>query len=309
MPIVLSMVIATKKLEAMVGIKVLNPYDQSLVCELPYVQGDVLNRKVDAAQRAYSVWHKLSLDERIKQVQQGLANFRAASDDIALQITRQMGKPLVQSKREVETFFERAEYMVSIAREALAPEILPPKTGFVRRIEHVPLGIVLNIAAWNYPLLIPVNVIIPALLAGNVILLKHSALTPLCGLQFEKAFGQLEPKNLVTSLLITHTETERLILDPRIQHVAFTGSVDGGHAIYHQAAKRFLDVGLELGGKDPAYIAEDADLDFAVANVVDGACYNAGQSCCSVERIYVHRKLYGSFLRRKVRGCCWRSTS
>src|SRR5205085_374113 len=140
-----------------------------------------LNRKVDAAQRAYSIWHKLPLDQRIQQVQKGLEKFRLSAEEIARQITQQMGKPIAQSRREVEAFFERAEYMVSIARETLAPEILPPKPGFVRRIEHVPLGIVLNIAAWNYPLLIPVNVIIPALLAGNVILLKHSALTPLCG--------------------------------------------------------------------------------------------------------------------------------
>ncbi len=295
------------------GIKVLNPYDQSLVGEFPYEEGKILERKLLDACRAYDVWHKLPVDQRIRQVQKGLAKFRRAGEEIARQITRQMGKPITQSRREVDTFFERAEYMVSIAQESLAPEILPPKAarqtsggrppspvadGFIRRIEHVPLGLVLNIAAWNYPLLIPVNVIIPALLAGNVVLLKHSALTPLCGQQFERAFGTLDTPNLVTSVVLSHADTEKLIMDPRIKHVAFTGSVDGGHKIYQQASRRFLDVGLELGGKDPAYVAEDADLDLAVANIVDGACYNAGQSCCAVERIYVHRKIYGEFLER-----------
>src|SRR5262249_23051333 len=161
----------------------------------------------------------------------------------------------------------------------LSPEILPRQKGFVRRIEHEPLGVILNIAAWNYPLLIPCNVIIPALLAGNAVLLKHSARTPLCGVQFEKAFGQLTPPNLVTNIIASHDETERLIQTPRIKHVAFTGSVEGGRQIYRQTANRFVDIGLELGGKDPAYIAPDANLDFAAANVVDGVCYNAGQCC------------------------------
>ncbi len=279
-------------------LKVINPYDQSVVCEVPHDERDVLERKLADACRAYDVWHKLPLDRRIREVRKGLAKFRRAGKEIARQITQQMGKPIVQSRREVETFFERAEYMVSIAKRTLSPEALPAKKGFARRIEHAPLGVVLNIAAWNYPLLIPANVVIPALLAGNVVLLKHSALTPLCGLQFQKAFGELDPAHLVTSIVATHQETERLILDPRVKHVAFTGSVEGGHEIYKQAAQRFLDVGLELGGKDPAYIAEDADLDFAVANVVDGACYNAGQCCCAVERIYVHRKVYGPFLEK-----------
>jgi len=280
------------------GIKVYNPYDQSLVCELPHDQGDALERKIEAACRAHVVWRKLSLDQRIKQVKKGLENFRRAGEEIALQITQQMGKPIAQSCREVDTFFERADYMMSIAKKTLAAEKLPPKRGFVRRIEHVPWGVVLNMGAWNYPLLIPVNVIVPSLLAGNVVLLKHSAQTPLCGRQFEKAFGELETPHLVTSLILTHQQTERLVMDPRVKHVAFTGSVEGGHKIYQQAARRFIDAGLELGGKDPAYIAEDADLDFAVANVVDGACYNAGQSCCAVERIYVHRRLYAPFLEK-----------
>jgi len=273
-----------------------NPFDQSIVCEWPIDTPENLSAKIETAQAAYGRWHRLPLEERIRQVQDGLKLFREKSADTARNISLQMGKPLTQSLREVETFFERAEYMVSIARETLTPELLPPKADFVRRIEHRPLGIVLNLAAWNYPLLIPVNVVVPALLAGNVVLLKHSMITPLCGAAFEGAFGHLDVPGLVTAICASHEDSARLMQDPRIRHVAFTGSVAGGRQVAQQVAARLIDTGLELGGKDPAYIAEDADLDFATANIVDGACYNAGQSCCSVDRVYVHRKHYDKFL-------------
>jgi acyl-CoA reductase-like NAD-dependent aldehyde dehydrogenase len=240
---------------AQVPLKVINPYNQKTVGELPFDKGRPLQKKIAGALQAYETWHRMPLEGRIGQIRRGLEIFRQNSEQIALDITLQMGKPLQQAKREVDTFFDRAEYMISIAGETLAPDILPSIEGFHRRIEHVPLGVVLNIAAWNYPLLIPVNIIIPALLAGNTVLLKHSARTPLCGLHFETAFGRLDPPNLVTHLVLTHEQTLRLLDDPRIHYAAFTGSVAGGAQIYRRAAKRFLDVGLELGGKDPAYVA------------------------------------------------------
>jgi acyl-CoA reductase-like NAD-dependent aldehyde dehydrogenase len=281
-----------------VSLKVVNPYNQEIVCELWYDEGTRLDGKVNAARDAYERWRRLSIAERSSRVAEGLERFRSRAEAIARDITLQMGKPLRQSRREVETFFGRAEYMRSIAEESLAPDVLPAKEGFHRRIEHTPLGVVLCIAAWNYPLLIPVNVVVPALLAGNTVLLKHSAKTPLCGQHFEDAFGNLEPAGLVTNLVLSHEQTATLIGDRRVNHVNFTGSVSGGHQVYRVAAQRFLDVGLELGGKDPAYVAEDADLDFSVEHLIDGACYNAGQSCCAVERIYVHRSLYDDFLSR-----------
>jgi len=209
-----------------------------------------------------------------------------------------MGKPLSQSRKEIDTFFERAAFMLSMSRKMLASDLLPKKEGLERRIDHAPLGVILNIAAWNYPLLIPVNVVVPALLAGNSVLLKHSPKTPLCGEAFENAFGQMEIPHLVQNLILTNPQASRLINDPRINYVAFTGSVSTGTHVYQRAAKRLLDVGLELGGKDPAYVAEDADIDFSVENIIDGACYNAGQSCCAVERVYVHHTRYETFLNR-----------
>jgi acyl-CoA reductase-like NAD-dependent aldehyde dehydrogenase len=279
-------------------LKVLNPYDQSVVAEVLYEEWEAVEKKLSAAREAFGVWKRLPVENRAKQVREGLRRFRADAEEIAKEVTLQMGKPIVQARREVETFFDRAEHMLSIANRSLAPEILPSEKGMHLRIEHAPLGVVLNIAAWNYPLIIPANVVVPALLAGDTVLLKHSERTPLCGDRFERAFGHLDPPNLVTRLTITHETAARLIADRRVDYVAFTGSVRGGLAVYGQAARRVVDVGLELGGKDPAYVAEDADLELTVENVIDGACYNAGQSCCAVERVYVHRRRYEEFLER-----------
>ena len=279
-------------------LEIINPYDQSLVCRVQNDEGERLEKKIAGAHAAFQYWRQVPIGERIVQVQAGLKRFQQNSAVIARDVTRQMGKPIVQAQREVDTAFERAEYMISIAEESLTPDILPELEGFERRIEHVPHGVVLNVAAWNYPLLIPINVVVPALLAGNTVLLKHSAKTPLSGQAFAEAFGDLEVTGLVTSLVLSHETTAAVIADPRVAHVSFTGSVTGGSAVYQQAAKRFIDVGLELGGKDPAYVAEDADVKFAVANTVDGACYNAGQSCCAVERVYVHRHHLEEYLDR-----------
>jgi acyl-CoA reductase-like NAD-dependent aldehyde dehydrogenase len=282
-------------------LNVINPYTQKRLCELPLDQGKSLEKKIAGARTAYEEWRRCSLDERARRLEHGLIYFREHAEEIARDITRQMGKPVTQSRSEVRTFLHRAEYMLSIAKETLAPEILPAQPGFHLRIEHAPLGVIYDIAPWNYPLLTAVNIVVPALLAGNTVLLKPSPLTPLVGRHFEQAFGDggsSNSVNLVTCLIVTNTQASRLIDDSRINYVAFTGSVATGTKVYRQAATRLIDVGLELGGKDPAYVAEDADLDFAVENIIDGACYNAGQSCCAVERVYVHQARYREFLDR-----------
>jgi acyl-CoA reductase-like NAD-dependent aldehyde dehydrogenase len=275
---------------------VINPYDGSTVCELEIDQGAGLDRKVDRAAAAKPAWRAVPLGERVRQVTAALGYFTDRREEIARDVTRQMGKPIVEARREVDTMLARARHMIAIAPAALAADAPEAPPGLELRIEHEPLGVVLDVAAWNYPLLIPVNVVVPALLAGNVVLLKHSGKTPLCGRHFARAFAGLSVPSVVTDLVLTHADTAALVKDPRVDHVAFTGSVRGGHEIQQAASGRFLDVGLELGGKDPAYVAEDTDLDAAVAGIVDGACYDAGQSCCAVERVYVHRKHYGAFL-------------
>jgi acyl-CoA reductase-like NAD-dependent aldehyde dehydrogenase len=280
------------------SLRVTNPWNDELVGEFPYDDAASVEKKMAAATAAFSAWRRVPLEERIRQVQIGIENFRAAADEIALGVTQQMGKPLGQAEGEVATAISRAERSILDAPAALATDILDAPDGFDFRIAHEPLGVVFDLAAWNYPLVIPVNVLVPALLAGDTVLLKHSARTPLCARFFSDAFGDLEVPDLVQDLVLRHDQSTRLIGDPRIGHVAFTGSVEGGREIHRAVGERFIDAGLELGGKDPGYVAADADLAQAVAGLVDGACYNAGQSCCGIERVYVHRSLYAEFIER-----------
>jgi len=277
-------------------LKVINPYDQTEVCELPYDDDVAVDAKLFRAVRAQQAWAALPVADRVIRVESGVRWFEEHADEVARDVSRQMGKPLTQARNEVETLLERARHMSSIAAAALAPDILPENDGLVRRIEHVPLGVVVDVAAWNYPLIIAVNVVVPALLAGNAVIVKHSAKTPLCGRAFTDAFASLETDGLVQDVVLDHDGTAALIRDPRVGYVSFTGSTDGGRTVYSTAAKRLLGCGLELGGKDAAYVAEDADIVTTAENIVDGACYNAGQSCCGIERVYVHDRVHDAFL-------------
>ncbi|MCA9102601.1 MAG: aldehyde dehydrogenase family protein, partial [Planctomycetales bacterium] len=194
---------------------------------------------------------------------------------------------------EIRGFEERARHMIAIADEALADVAVAPREGFTRFVRREPLGVVLAIAAWNYPYLIAVNSVVPAIMAGNVVVLKHSSQTPLVAERFAEAFHEAGlPEGVFGFVHTDHAGTERLVRDPRIAFVAFTGSVSGGHQIQRAAASRFAGVGLELGGKDPAYVRPDADLGHAIPNLVDGAMFNSGQSCCAIERIYAHTDVY-----------------
>lgn len=239
----------------------------------------------------------MSVEERVALCDRALAKLEARTEEVAKDITRQMGKPLSQSRGEVKGMAGRWRHMQEIAKESLADIVLPPKEGFERRIAKTPLGVVLDLPAWNYPLLTAVNAIVPAVLAGNAVVVKHSPRTPLCGEHFARAFAEAGgPKGSVQAVFFDYERTEKLVADPRIDHVLFTGSVHGGHRIQAAARDRFMHVGLELGGNDPAYAAADCDLDKTVENIVDGAIYNAGQSCCAVERVYVHRSIYDRFV-------------
>ncbi|MDQ3000988.1 MAG: aldehyde dehydrogenase family protein [Fibrobacterota bacterium] len=276
-----------------------NPFTLETVGEYPILDFPGIRAAVTAARTAAQAWRQVSVAQRAEWVRTGLQYFEANRTAIAQDITRQMGKPIRQSENELKGFFERAEYLVDAAEAVLAPEILPPKPGFLRRIEHVPLGVVLIIAPWNYPLLTAVNGVATALLAGNAVILKHSSLTPAIGDHFARAFGKLGPcEDLLKAILADHGDLGRAIGECEIDHVVFTGSVEGGRTVQQSASKRFIDCNLELGGKDGAYVAADADVGKAAEDLVDGAMYNAGQSCCGIERVYVHKNVYEDFLAR-----------
>ncbi len=274
-----------------------NPFTLEEAARVTLADEASIERTLDAAKSASRAWSRSALAERMALCARVVEEMEARSEGIAADITRMMGKPLRQSRGEVGGMAKRARHMIAIAEASLADTVLPAE-GLERRIVRVPHGVVLDLPAWNYPLLTAVNVVIPAVLAGNAVVLKHSPRSPLCAEHFADAFTRAgAPAGLVQALHADYPTTERIVADARIDHVAFTGSVLGGHRIYAAAAaKRFVDVGLELGGKDGAYVAPDADFDKAASGIVDGACYNAGQSCCAVERAYVHASLYDRFV-------------
>jgi acyl-CoA reductase-like NAD-dependent aldehyde dehydrogenase len=274
-----------------------NPFTLKTACSVPLADDAEVGAALDRAKTGARVARETALAERVRLCERATEAMLGRAPEVAREITAMMGKPLRQAKNEVDGMAVRARYMASIAEESLADVVPRQEPGFDRRIVKEPLGVVLDLPAWNYPLLTAVNVVIPAVLAGNAVIVKHSPRSPLSGEHFARAFADAgAPTNWVQALHCDHPTTERMLADPRVDHVVYTGSIYGGHRIAAAASSRFVRVGLELGGNDPAYVAPDCDFDKTVENIVDGAIYNAGQSCCAVERVYVHRSLYSRFL-------------
>lgn len=277
--------------------KTISPVDGSVYVERPYTSEQAIARLLSRASDAQAQWKHVPLSERATVCARFVDAFVAKTDEIAPELSWQMGRPVSAAPSEVRGFEERARYMIEIADQALADVQVGPKSGFTRFIRREPLGVVLTIAAWNYPYLIAVNSVIPAIMAGNTVVLKHSSQTPLCAERFAEAFSEAGlPDGAFQVLHMDHAGTERAIQDSHVNFVAFTGSARGGHSIQHAASSRFIATGLELGGKDPAYVRSDVDLEHAIENTVDGAFFNSGQSCCAIERIYVHERIYDAFL-------------
>ena len=279
-------------------LRVDDPATGQVACEVRLLEPHEVDGAVRAAQASQSVWRDVPLDERIVLVERAIAHIVAHRERIARDITRQMGKPIAQALAEVDTMAHRATVLCQIAPEALRTEILPAPGGTIRRVVHEPVGVVVDIAPWNYPLLVVVNVVVPAVLAGNAVLVKHSPRTPRCGEHFAEAFAAAgAPEGLVQAVHLDHGTAVGLLQSPGIDAVFFTGSVRGGRQVYATVASaRLVDVGLELGGKDAAYVRPDVDVAWAAAQIAEGALYNAGQSCCAIERVYVHRAVAGPFV-------------
>ena len=278
-------------------LKTVSPVDGSVYVERPYAAPEDIAQALTRAVRAGKVWRDVPVAERAEVCARAVDAVVAARDDIAGEITWQMGRPIRYSPAEVGSFEKRARHMIAIAPEALADIGIGDREGFTRFIRRQPLGVVFTVAPWNYPYLTSVNSVIPALMAGNAVILKHSAQTPLAAERYAEAFDSADlPTGVFQFLHLDHPSTAKVIRAPEVDFVAFTGSVPGGDMVETAAAGRFIGVGLELGGKDPAYVRADADLDFAVENLVDGAFFNCGQSCCGIERLYVHERVYDSFV-------------
>lgn len=276
--------------------KTISPIDGRIYAERPL--STQIGVVLDQARAAQQNWKKVPLAERKAICDRALSYFIDHADEIGLELTWQMGRPIRYTPNEIRRgFAERARYMIDIADEALADIRPQPVGGFQRYIKREALGVVFVVAPWNYPYLTSVNSVFPALLAGNAVIYKAAQQTPLCADRFAAAFKSAGlPEGLFQPLTLSHQQVADIIGDDRIDYVAFTGSVSGGRAVQRAIDGRFIIAGLELGGKDPAYVRADADLDNAVENLVDGSFFNSGQSCCGIERIYVHESLFDTFV-------------
>ena len=280
------------------NIQIISPIDGSIYAERSLAQGPEIEQALQRAKLATPQWKQTSISQRAEICHKAVQYFLREASTIGEELTWQMGRPIRYTPFEItKGFQERALYMIEQAESSLADVAVAPREGFQRFIRKEPLGTVLVLAPWNYPYLTSVNVVIPALMAGNTVILKHAPQTVLCAERYAEAFMEAGlPEGVFQYLHLSHPQVAELITDPRIDHVAFTGSVAGGKAVQQAASQRFISAGMELGGKDPAYVREDAPLEFAIENLVDGAFFNSGQSCCGIERIYVHERHFEAFV-------------
>jgi acyl-CoA reductase-like NAD-dependent aldehyde dehydrogenase len=281
-------------------LKCISPIDGSVFAEREVLSREAAFEAAQRARAAQAEWAARPLAERSALVMAGVAAVGAMNDDIVPELARMMGRP-VRYGGEFGGFNERASHMAAIAEDSLADIEVGEDATFKRYIKRVPHGVVFVVAPWNYPYMTAINTVAPALIAGNAVVLKHATQTLLVGERMAAAFHAAgEPQAVFQNLFLDHDTTSELIARKAFDFVNFTGAVGGGQAMERAAAGTFTGVGTELGGKDPGYVMEDADLDAAVDTLIDGAMFNAGQCCCGIERIYVHESLYDAFVEKAV---------
>ncbi|HEX8999078.1 MAG TPA: aldehyde dehydrogenase family protein, partial [Blastocatellia bacterium] len=283
----------------------ISPIDASIYAERQLATPQQIETTLAKAVAAQTAWRRVPVSERSAICRRMKDWLVENADEIGKELTWQIGRPIAYSPFELRRGFnERVNYLCDIAERELADIAIEPKENFQRFIRREPLGTVLVLAPWNYPWLASVNAVVPAILAGNSVVLKIAPQTPLVAERYFEAFMAAGlPEGVFQFLHIDHDQVAEVIKDSRIGFVAFTGSVAGGHAVQRAASERFIATGLELGGKDPAYVRPDlnaANLEAAIENLVDGAMFNSGQSCCAVERIYVHQDVYDRFVEGAV---------
>ena len=281
-------------------IQCISPVDGRVYAERPALTLAEAEAAVARARSAQHGWAERPLEERIALVKAGVEALNGMKDRVVEELAWQMGRP-TRYGGEFGGMNERTTYMAGIAADALAPMVVENSNLFERRIEREPFGVVFIVAPWNYPYMTAINTLVPALIAGNTVILKHATQTLLVGERLAEAFHAAGvPEDVFQNVVLDHSVTEDLIGQRAFGFVNFTGSVGGGQAMERAAAGTFTPLGLELGGKDPGYVMEDADLDAAVDSLMDGAMFNAGQCCCGIERIYVHESLYDAFVEKAV---------
>lgn len=281
-------------------IRLVSPVDGSVYAERPALSLEAAREALAKARAAQAAWAATPLEARVAAVRAGIAALGEKRAVLAEELAWQMGRP-IRYGGEMGGVEERASHMAAIAADALAPETVEDGPRARRMIAREPVGTVLVVAPWNYPYLTAINTIVPALIAGNAVVLKAASQTLLTGERLAEAMraGGV-PDGVFQSLVLAHETTEALIRARAFGFVNFTGSVGGGRAIETAAAGTFTGTGLELGGKDPGYVRADADLEAAIDGLMDGAMFNSGQCCCGIERIYVHARHYDAFVEGAV---------
>ncbi|MCB1971628.1 MAG: aldehyde dehydrogenase family protein [Geminicoccaceae bacterium] len=281
-------------------LRCISPIDGSVFASRPVVSLDDARACVAGARRACPSWAARPLEERIALVRAGVARLGEMNDEVVPELAWMMGRP-VRYGGEFRGVDERASWMADIAAAALAPVVIEDSARFERRILREPQGVVLVIAPWNYPYMTAINTVVPALIAGNAVILKHSTQTLLVGERMARAFHEAGvPREVFANIFLDHGTTAALIGERAFDFINFTGSVAGGRAMEKAAAGTFAGLGLELGGKDPGYVMEDADVEAAADTLIDGAMFNSGQCCCGIERIYVAQALFDRFVEKAV---------
>jgi len=282
-------------------VKCISPIDGSLYAERKTLSDVDAAAAVERAKSAQVAWAARPLNERIALVKAGVAKIGEMNDQIVEELAWQMGRP-VRYGGEFGGFHQRASHMADIAESSLAPIEVEDSGEFNRYIKRVPHGVVLVVAPWNYPYMTAINTVAPALIAGNTVMLKHASQTLLVGERLAEAFHAAGiPDDVFQNVFLDHDTTSSLIAAGSFGFVNFTGSVGGGQAMERAAAGTFTGVGTELGGKDPGYVMDNADVDAAVETLIDGAMFNSGQCCCGIERIYVAESLFDEFVEKAVK--------
>ena len=281
-------------------LRCISPIDGSVFAERAIASEMDAHSIVRQAREAQKEWSDRPISDRIQLVRAGVARLGEMTDEMVPELAWMMGRP-IRYGGEFGGVDERASYMADIAEEALSPIVIEESETFERRILREPHGVVFVVAPWNYPYLTAINTVAPALISGNAVALKHATQTLLAGERMVRAFVEAGvPDNVFVNMFLDHATTEALISSGAFDFVNFTGSVNGGKAMERAAAGTFTGIGLELGGKDPGYVMDDADVEAATDTLIDGAMFNSGQCCCGIERIYVCEALFDDFVEKAV---------
>ncbi|MFN0186712.1 MAG: aldehyde dehydrogenase family protein, partial [Aquabacterium sp.] len=273
-----------------------NPANGERIAELPTDDAASVAAKTAAARAAQPAWAATPMRQKRATIGRFRDAFLAESEQLAQTLSREMGKPIRQARSEVTSLRVRVEFFMAQAEQTLAAEMLFEDGGMREAIQHAPLGVIANISAWNYPWFVGCNVLVPALLAGNAVLYKPSEHATLSGTHLVRLMHAAGVPPGVLQLVVGAGDVGRALCDQRIDGMFFTGSHATGQRIASVLAPRMVKLQLELGGKDPTWVRADADVKVAAESLADGAMYNTGQSCCSVERIYVHESIHDAFV-------------